>query len=312
MKKLISFLLSFVLCLSFALPAFAEDEETTSDNSTPRVMVTGYELDAKTLSPSKTATLKVTFKNYSASKSVRNIKLSISDESGDIKPEGTGTQYVNIIYAGSSYTWEVKLTAAKTAQVGEHILTVSAEYEDKYYDSYESSDSIRITVAQTVSLDYDGAMLPTAVVQDSTETVDINLMNTGKSDLYNCKIAFDIEGLESGGVVFVGEIAAGESAAGSANLRVSSDILGEVAGTITISYEDAFGKEYTKTEDVSTTIKEKVVAQSTDEEEEEDETKYPLWWLFLIVGIVAGAGTASAVFVGVRARKQRLEDEKRL
>ena len=311
MKKLISAILALALCLGFAVTAYAEDEETTVDNSTPRFMVTSYKLDKDCLTPNESATLKITLKNYSSSKAVRNLKLSLSEGSGDIKPDGMGTQYVSYIAPGSTYTWELTLTASKTAQEGEHRLTVSMEYEDRYFMSYSSSDEISLTVKQSVALDYDGAILPVKVIQDSTETVTINLMNMGKSNLRNCRIDFDVEGLESGGTTFVGEIPAGQSSAGSANLRVSSTMLGETSGTIKISYEDEFGECYSKTVDVSTTIAEKIVITNTQAEEEKD-TKYPLWWAFALAGLALGGGIGCAIPLSIISYKKRKEDEKRL
>jgi hypothetical protein len=319
MKKFLVFIISIVMCLSFGITAYAdggdivepETETTTVDASQPRLMVTSYEVENGSITPNESSTVKVVFKNQSPTKAVKNIKLSLSEDSGDIKPEGMGTQYVSAIYAGSTYTWEVKLTASNTAQIGEHAVTVSTEYEDKDYNSYSSSDTLRINVKQSVSLDYDGATLPAKVVQDETITVDINLMNTGKTDLSNCKIEYNIDGLESGGVTFIGSINAGENKTGSANLRVNSENLGEVKGTITISYDDAYGKTYEENVDVSTNVIEKVVT-TTENQEEEKTSKYPLWWVFLITGVVVGGVVGCVIPISINARKQRKEDEMRL
>ena len=307
MKKIIAFLLTLALCLGFAVTAHAEEN---IDGSTPRLMVTSYKLDKAFVTPGESAKLTVNIKNFSATKAVKNIKLSIGG-SEDIKIDGMGTEYVKQISAGATYSWVISLTASKTAQEGEHSLTVSAEYEDKSYMSYSASDELRLTVKQSVALDFDGAVLPAKVIQESTETVSINLMNTGKSNLRNCKIDFAIEGLESGGTAFVGEIPAGESAVGSANLRVSSTMLGETSGKITISYEDEFGESYSKTVDVSTTIAEKIVVNNTQSEEEE-QSKYPLWWLFGLIGLAIGGGIGCAIPLSIISFKKRREDEKRL
>ncbi|MDE6111119.1 MAG: hypothetical protein K2F65_04290 [Eubacterium sp.] len=318
MKKLLTFILAFILCLSFAVPAFAEEagepiamvEETTQDGSNPRVMLTSYSIADNCISPDKEKELEIVIKNYSPKKAISNIKLSLTEDSGDIKIQGTGTKYVKKISANSTYTWNVTLLASKTAQTGEHKLALSVEYEDKYYNSYSASDTICIDVKQTIGLDYDSVQLPAKVTQGNTETISPNLMNTGKSNLRNCKLSFNIDGLESGGVLFIGEIPAGESATGSANLRVSNNKLGEVKGTVTISYEDEFGKAYSKKVDVSTTIEEK--KEVVEEQEKKEEKKNPLWWLFLIIGIAAGGAIGFGIPAIIRSSKQRKEDEMRL
>lgn len=308
MKKLITIILAFVMCFGFILTAYAEEKETTQDASTPRLMVTDFKVAGGSLKPNKKSKVTVTLKNYSRTKYIKNIKLSVGEESGDIKPAGTGNTYVDKINADSTYTWELELTASSTAQIGEHAVTISSEYEDKYFGSYSNSDVIRINVKQTVGLDFSGVQLPVKVYPDDTATMDIAILNTGKSNIRNCKIDFDIKGLESGGTTFVGEIPAGEQGSASANLRVGKE-LGETEGTVTITYEDEFGKSYTKEQKVSTTIVEKPVEPETEEEEK---ARYPLWWAFLMGGIILGGAIGCAIPIVVYNNKQRKEDEMRL
>ena len=310
MKKFLTFVVAFLLCLCFALPAFAAEEETTQDGSQPRVMLYSYNIKGNSISPDKEKDLEIVIKNYSSTKAISNIKLSLTEDSGDIKVKGTGTQYVNRIGANCTYTWNVTLAASKIAQTGEHKLALNVEYEDKYYSAYSSTDVISLNVKQSVAMDYDSVQLPAKVTQGNTETISPNIMNTGKSLIRNCKLSFDIDGLESGGVLFIGEIPAGESATGSANLRVSDDKLGKAEGTITISYEDEFGKKYSKKVKVSTSIEEKKEVAETEEKEEEK--KNPLWWLFLIIGVAAGGGIGFGIPAIIRSSKQRKEDEMRL
>ncbi len=310
MKKLITMILAVIMCFGLALTAYAsgEEKETAQDTSTPRLMVTDFKVDGGSLSPDKKSTVTITFKNYSKTKDIKNIKLSINEDSGNIKPIGTGNTFVDMISAGATYTWTTELTASATAQIGEHAVTVTSEYEDKYFASYSGSDVLRMNVQQSVGLDYSGVQLPVKVYAGDTTTMEISLLNTGKSNIRNCKIDFNINNLESGGTTFVGNLAAGEQGAASANLRVGKQ-LGDVAGTVTITYEDEFGKSYTKEQKVETEVVEKPVQPV---EEEEEQAKYPLWWAFLLGGIVLGGGIGCAIPIAINASKQRKEDEMRL
>lgn len=316
MKKALIFILTIIICFGFAVYAYAEETdipsepETTQDASQPRLMVTSYKIEGGSVSPEKKAELQITMKNYSSKKAVSNIKLSILDETGDIKADGMGTEYVEIIYAGGTYTWKVPVIVSKKAETGEHHLTVTMEYEDKYYTAYSTTDTLSVNVKQTVSMDYDSLQLPSKVNQGDTETISPNIINTGKSTIRNCKIDFDIEGLESGGTLFIGEIPADESKNGSTNLRVGTDKLGETKGTATITYEDEFGETYEKTVDLSTNIEEKV--EVAEQEQVEEEKKNNLWWLFILIGLAAGGALGFGIPAAVRAKKQREEDEMRL
>lgn len=288
-----------------------EVETTTApqDTSQPRLMVTEYTVENESIIPGESRNLSITIKNTNPLKAVGNIKLSLSDESGELKTDGMGTAYVKSISANGTYVWTVALTAVHTAKTGEHPLTLSMEYEDSNHTGYSASDTIRINIKQSVMLKYDSAKLPSKSIQGETVTVSINLMNTGKSTIHNSMIDIDVKGLESGGTVLVGEISQGESKTGSVNLRVSTEILGKVEGTITITYEDDFGETYTETVDVSTVIEEKVVMTETEEEEEK---KNPLWWLFILIGAILGGSLGFGIPHAIRSNKQRKEDEKRL
>lgn len=185
----------------------AAKKKTTQNASRPQLIVTSYSLDGKYVSPSKSANLSVILKNESKDKSIKNLKLTISEEKNNIKFKRE-TYFVDEIKPKCTYTLNIELTAAKTAEIGEHKLVLASTYEDKYFTSFESSDNILINVKQKTALDYDGIILPKKLTQDDTATMEVNLMNTGKSAIRNAKISFDIDGLETGGVLFIGEIKA--------------------------------------------------------------------------------------------------------
>ncbi len=135
-------------------------------------------------------------------------------------------------------------------------------------------------------------------------------MNTGKSLIRNCKIDFDIDSLESGGSVLVGDIPVGQTKTVSVNLRVSESKIGSVEGKASVSYEDEFSDCFTKSANLSTVIEKKVIEQ--DIENKKEEKKNPLWWAFALGGALLGGIIGCAVPLIVYSNKQRKEDEKRL
>ncbi len=283
--------------------------EPTKNNSTPRLMVTEYDVENGYIKPDAETTLRITIKNTSVSKSVSNIKLSLSEESGEIRTEGVGTTSVRAIGAGREYVWTVKLTATKSAQATEHKLNLSMEYEDADGTSYSANDSLLVQVRQNALLDLSGARLPAKAVQGGTLMVPVTFMNTGKGTLYNCKMDFDVKGLDDGGTTFVGTIESGQSATGNGSLRVSTDVLGKVEGEIIFSYEDDYGKVYTEKVKVSTLVEEKVETAETEEEEEKGNKH---WYLFILLGACVGGGLGFGIPKAITSAKQRKEDEKRL
>ena len=299
------FLCAFSVC---ALPVRAEELQEIMDATIPRLMVTGYTLDSEYISPDSECTLTVVLKNYCKTKAVRNIKLSFAENSGDIKPVGMGTKYVASISAGAQYKWKIKLTASKTASIGEHEVVISSEFQDKYDSAFSDSDTLRLTVSQKAGLAYSGLILPAKMVEGDTSAVDMSFMNTGKCKIRNLRLDFSADGLVTGGTTFVGEIEAGQSASAKANIRAGND-LGEKTGSVTVTYEDEFGESYSLTEDISTVVIEKTVTQPQPEKEEK---KNPQWWLFILIGLVVGGGIGAGVPLAIHSYKQRKEDELRL
>lgn len=285
-------------------------KKATQNASRPQLIVASYSLDGKYVSPSKSANLSVILKNESKDKSIKNLKLTISEEKNDIKFKRE-TFFVDEIKPKGTYTLNIELTAAKTAEIGEHKLVLASTYEDKYFTSFESSDNILINVKQKTALDYDGIILPKKLTQDDTATMEVNLMNTGKSAIRNAKISFDIDGLETGGVLFIGMIKAGESKTGSANFQVSSSKLGDVKGTATLSYEDDFGKSYSESIPLSSTIIKKKAVKS-DSDMNKKKSKFSLWWLFLLIGLAIGGGVGAIIPISINQSKKRKEDDLRL
>lgn len=281
----------------------------SGDASQPRLMVTGYEIDNGYISPDEEGSLSISIKNTSTSKSVSNIKLSLADETGEIRPEGTGTKFVTSIGAGATYTWTLKVKAAHIAATGEHPVTVGIEYEDADKTPYTASDRITLPVRQNAVLSYSGAQLPVKVTQGDTATVTVSLMNTGKSTLSNCIVEMDVSKLETGGSVLAGEIKPGETKTASVNFRVDSEYTGKADGTLTIKYEDDFGQKYEEVVNLSTVIQEKIEITSMEKKEEK---KNPLWWLFAVIGIVVGGGIGAGVPIAIYSSRQRKKDEEML
>ncbi len=286
-----------------------ESAEVVEDNSQPRLMVTGYSLEGDFLTPNESGKLKITLKNMHKKKAVSNIKLTLQSESEGVRPVGMGTKFIETISPNKSYTWVVSVEALNMAEVGEHKISIQTEYEDKNGSSYSGNDALIVEVRQPAKLSYDGAKLPVKVVEEDTVTVTVNLMNTGKATLYNCKVDFNIDGLDAGGSAFAGEIPAQESKAAIGNLLVTGTPK-ETNGQIVITYEDAFGQEYTLTEDVKTVIAKKVVKAQTDKQEEKKSN--PLWWLFILIGLAVGGALGFGIPYAIRSRKERIEDEKNL
>ena len=288
-----------------------EPEPAPEPPTQPRLMVIAYRLEKDPLAAGEKTQLSVTVRNTSSSHPVKNIKLSFSEESGEIWPEGTGATYCAGIGAGGTHTWKFTVSALTTAQSRPHPAAITMEYEDGAGQPCSATDRIILQLRQPVRLEYEEPALPPRVTQGDTVPFQVTLMNMGKSTIYNALLKFEIPGLAGGGGVLVGAIPPGESLSGATNFRVDSDLLGDVSGTLTLSYEDDYGESYEKEIALATTIEEKMETPPPSGGDK-DATPPVSRWILWAGGAVLLLAAAFLGFRWYRARKAMEEDEMRL
>lgn len=286
-------------------------EASTPSPSQPKLMVTAYQLEKDPLAAGEKAQLSVTVRNTSSSQRIKNIRFSFSEESGEIWPEGTGAIYCAQIGAGSSYTWKFAVNALTTAQSRPHPAAITMEYEDGAGQPCSATDRIILQVRQPVRLEYEEPALPPRVTQGDTVPFSMTLMNLGKSTIFNALLKYEIPGLAGGGSTLVGTIPPGESQAGTTNFRVESDVLGDVSGTLTLSYEDDYGERYEKEITLATTIAEKMETPPSPDSNKKGDSSFPRW-IFWPAGMFLLVGAAFFLLRWFKQKEAMEEDEKRL
>lgn len=289
-------------------PPVPEPEKPTAE---PVVFIASSKLEPGYAMAGEEFTLTLTLQNSLSNKSVENLLVTVEPENLQVNLlENSNVIPVKRIAAGGSAELVLHFSTDPSIPAEKQKINFHFQYNSKQTLGLSSEGSYILDVRQGAKLNYDGAVLPVKVFQNDTVTLSVNLMNTGKSPLYNCRLDYAIEGLSSGGTTFLGEIPAGESKVGSGNLRVSAEQLGDVSGTITITYEDAFGQEYTETAEVSTQIAEKPAPEPAETQKQEQKNKS--WWLFALLGLVVGGGLGFGIPWLMKDRKQRQEDDLRL
>ena len=230
------------------------------------------------------ATLSLTLVNQSATRAVENIAIVFAESTGGLFPARSDTVRVSRLAAGKSALVEIPIRAAMDAEPRAHSVEIRAQGAYGAGEDTSVAEKFTVDVRQSVRFAHSEAALPVRVTQGDVSSFTITLMNMGKSPLSNALLTFDVPGLASGGSVLAGDLAPGESKDATANFRVSSDeaLVGPVSGTVTLSYEDAYGEYYETSLPLSTTIEKKapLAAASANEEEEAAPFPYLPWSLF--------------------------------
>jgi hypothetical protein len=289
-----------------------EPEPVQKPDPSPKLMVESFELDEEYLEAGEDRTLTVSIRNTSKSQSVQNIKLSYIEDSGDILPAGTGTQYIDRIPKDSSYIWNLAVSAILSARSGPHTAVILKEYEDEDGDSISASDRTILHVRRPARLEYEEPSLPIRVTQGDTPSFSMNLMNMGKSALHNVLLKFEIPGLSAGGSVLMGTILPWETQTGTTNFRVESKSYGAVEGILLLSYEDEYREYYENEIPLSTTIEKKIDIAPSPEAEAKDPASNFRRWTFPAAGVLLFISICIFSVRWLKEKKIREADEERL
>jgi hypothetical protein len=281
----------------------------------PKLIVESYTLSQRPLEAGDRATLTLMVRNTSASQTVKNIKLSFEDASGDILPVKTGSAYMDKIKKEESTTCSFDIRVALNAAAKAHLVTVKMEYENTSADSFTAADTVVLDIVQPLRLEYEQPVLPVRVTEGDSVPFSMNIMNLGKGTVYNVLLTFAIPGLNNGGSVLVGNLPPGEAREANTNFLVSDrdGEYGDTRGTLLLSYEDETGEGFEKKIDLKTTIEKKVVvAAAQPSKTEEKENFFLSKWAWVLGGVAVAWVIGLLIAKQVKERKRRQLDEQRL
>ena len=257
------------------------------DSQAPQAEIAAFEAGGEYLNAGEDGEIRLTVHNTSDIRTMKNMTVKIQDTSGDILPLNVDTVRIGQLSAGDGAECVIPVRVAQKATAQLHTVEITIQYT--YGGGKTASSSVKYTVdvRQPVLLAYTEAMLPARVTQGDVPSFTMTLMNMGKSTISNALLTFQVPGLSNGGSVLAGTIAPGESKAASTNFRVDNGTLGEVSGTLAITYDDAYGEAHKIELPLKTVIAEKVVQVYGKQEEKEKEKQYPLWIPYTVCAALA-------------------------
>ncbi len=303
----------------------------------PKIIVNNHTITPADVMAGGTFDLNITLLNTSEGQSVQNIKITAKGETADLIPvEDTGSAYIKKISGGKTADFQLKMQVRQDAKPGPQKVLLTIEYENSKATAFTANEEIIVQVKQPIRLEYDKPTIPESVNAGDTVSFSLNLMNMGKSTLYNVRYALEAPGMIPEGSAFIGNMESGTSKTGDIYVFVgtldmtgssgsdnnSSSAPGDAAGDtnqsgqygptqgkITITYEDEYGQEYNEQIDFATTINPPVIQPvSAGEEETEEPETVSQWW----VSVIIAGGIAAGLIVFLKIRKKRrllAEDE---
>ena len=283
-------------------------EEETPE-SKPKIIVSRYTLDLSPVPAGETFSATVTLENTSETQNVQNMLVTIScDSKNFVLQDPSNSIYVGDISAGESKDIVFSYATDLETPPQRYTFTIAMEYDDSDAVTMTSQGTVLVEVLQTPRIELSPFRLDESVTAGETIQMAFQVMNLGRSDLYNVRVEIEVPGLKPMGTAFIGDLTAGTSASETMNVFVgmisteaNADRYGPTSGVVRLIYEDSTGTEYTEETEVSTTINELVIAAPDTSVEEQEQTRASMWWIAILVGAVVAGGIA--VIVLHRKRK---------
>ena len=172
---------------------------------------------------------------------MRDILLTVSDESGDILSAGSDSLRLGSLMPGERAQVFYPLSVQPDAAVKAHTLNLTLTWTALGADM-SWTEKRTLAVTQEIRLERGALQGAASVVAGDTAVLTLPLMNMGRGDVRNVLATLTLPGLCERQSVLVGTIASGESA--QARLSFAADgEAGTYTGVFSVTGEDVWGNE---------------------------------------------------------------------
>ena len=260
----------------------------------------------------------VTIDNIGAIRA-RSVRLSYGSEAVGIVPvETNSAMHLPNIASGESETASFRLRTTKDVLAGEQPFYITLDYVDLYGGVYSGTRTFLAHVTQPAEMSYDSVSMPREVTAGETISLPANVFNIGKSTLRNVSVNLTGAGLYPTSSVFLGDIQPGQAGYGEMKVFIGmlsmtegyTESYGRTTGTYVISYTDDAGEIHTVEQQISTEIKQPVIAgEKTEAErkaEEEQKRAMSQWWVSALVAFAIIAIVVAFIVVGKFTRMMKM------
>ena len=287
--------------------------EPDKPTSQPKIIVSNYEVNPSPVLAGDEFTAKITLTNTSKTKSVQNMTVTVSSDSPSLLLKNdSNTFYISRL--GKEETTDIELIYKADLETvpQQYNIMLAIEYDNSDATVLTSSGTVPIIISQPLRVEMDMPQIPEAVNAGDTMPLSFQVMNMGRSNIYNVRCELSAPGLIPSSSAFIGNMEAGTAMTGDMNVFVGTKVMSEgytgtdgygpTSGKITLVYEDENGQEYTREFEFSTTINTPVVPTSTEPAEEPE--KAGQWWISLIIGVIVIAGLTAYLIVRAKRGKK--------
>lgn len=299
-----------------------EESDEKEKKSKPRIIVTGYTTSPETVYAGSVFDLTVKVQNTSKETAVQNVlfNLEATVEGNDssaayaafLPTSGSSAVYAESIAPGQTYEMTIEMEVKSDLAQKPYVLTVNMQYEDEECTEYSDTAKVSIPIKQEAKIDTGSAdIMPESIAVGEQSNVMFSVFNTGKTTLYNVKVSYESETVESG-ITYLGNIAPGATGNVDSMVTGIAPDMGEGIVKAVVTYEDEAGNETRYEKNLNL-----YVYEMTFEEEpmdiypmepiEEQESGIPM---VAIIGIAAVIVVVIIVVIVIIMKKRKAKKQK--
>lgn len=258
-------------------------EETPE--SAPVILVEKSVVSTGTAKAGEDFDVTVTLKNTSKTKSVQNMVASITVPSADFElKNNSNTIFIDKLDAEKTTDLSLTFHVGKSTVDGNYPIEVALSYDDSKANTLSSAGTFVVTVEQPLNVKLTMPAIAADLTAGDTVPLSFQVMNLGRSTVYNVRCDVTGDGLVQTKTAFVGNMESGNDGEGDSNIFISpmegENQYGKTTGTVTLTYEDAFGNEYSQEFTFDTSISKK---QDDSSKDGGTEKRAMQWWVSIAV-----------------------------
>ena len=298
-------------------------EDPDKQTSNPRIIVTGYRTDPEVVYAGSVFKLSVSVKNTSKQTSVENVlfnlEATVEGKDADasyaafLPTSGSSSVYTERIAPGQTYDMSIEMEAKSDLAQKPYVLTVTMKYDTEDQINLSDTAKVSVPIKQEAKLDTGSAeVLPESIAVGEQSNVMFSVFNTGKTTLYNVKVTYESETVESG-VTYLGNISPGATQNVDSMLTGIAPDTGQGIVKAVVTYEDEAGNESRFEKDLNLSVYEMVFEEPIMDEmpvepEMPEKKGLPIGGMIGIAAAAIVVIAAAVIIVRKRKAKKRQED----
>lgn len=301
---------------------FAESQKyKDAPKTTPILIIEKYDFNPEVIFAGTQFTMKLDIRNTNSSKSIKNIKISLTsdvmqsaDQSAPTATasvftpvQSSNTFFIDHIPPGEKIEKTITMTTSHDTAAKTYTLTANLEYEDGQANPYKSSEIIGITVVQDSKLSIGEISLEPEYYMGTPGSLNVEFYNTGKVTLSNFMVEMEGDGVVADmPTYYKGNFPSGTTDSFSINITPESPEA--KGGKLIFSYEDTTGEKHTIEKEFRIKVSETDPNAFNEFEQFPMEPEKTTNWK-LIIGGIAGVAAVIGGVLFLRRRKKKKEEE---